>query len=100
MVAPLKAIVWRLPRGAGGAAAQHCAYRLNRVAGKWFKDRGLEKEYFNSEIIKWKHQHWYRGVKAYWYMLTMPEHYVTMLMLSWDDIRPIYIDDYVESNED
>lgn len=99
MVTPLKAIVWRLPSGASGQAAQHYAYRLNRVVGKWFKDRGLEKEYFGSKLVKWTNRNWYRGVKAYWYVLTLPEHYATMLMLSWDDIRPVYIDDHIEPDE-
>ena len=94
MVEPLQAIVWQLPSGAGGMAANFYAHRLNQEVGQWAQTHQVD-----PNLLKWNNVNWYKGRKGYHRMLTMPKDHATIFLLSWTGKPPNYIDEYVHPDE-
>lgn len=86
----MKAIVWRLPGGAGGMAALNKQNIIRKELISWIAQHQID----SSSMVTRPISSWH-NIQGYFYMLTMTEKYATIFALSWQGEPYAYFEDYM-----
>lgn len=86
----MKEVIWYLPSGAGGIAAQHRSYHIKKAINEWKQYYNIDDEVQLTVFSK-------DGLR--YFKVTMTDETATIFALTWDNSIPRthfeYINDHI-----